>query len=247
MANLIINGQSINYNVYGAGPNLLLIHDGFYGQTSWQPVIERLSQNFKVITYDRSGYGKSSHITGFTGDIIAHGALELYNFCESLKLDKFHLCGHCLGAAISIHFTSLYPERVDHLILESAGLYADDKSEDKCNYVFRPYDTLDYEFKKSLQEMHGKDYSTFLWEIMRAYKDSYIMNPSYSILDRLKQIKKSILFIYGDRDFYFDVIHANTGYRLKKQSELCIFPRTGHLPHIERKDEFCNELEKFLL
>src|SRR5271157_930269 len=93
-----INNKSIHYNINGSGEYLLLLHDGFYNTTSWNSVRDKLSKHFTVIDYDRFGYGKSDRYTEkFNGHLINLYVEELKELVEKLALDKFHICGHCLG------------------------------------------------------------------------------------------------------------------------------------------------------
>ncbi len=242
-----MNDYEINYEIKGNGPHLILLHDGFFGIKTWDKVYDLLSAHFTVVAYDRRGYGRSTHIDNFTGDIIESGVDELKSFTEALGIQTFHLCGHCLGAAIAVQFTHQYPDMVHKLIIEAGGLYTDEYSEDKCDWTFKPFEDLETEFRDQLNEMHGLGYAQKLWDIMRAYKDSYIMYRYYTIMPSIKMMKNEMFFIYGDRDFYFNIAHAIAGFVLKRRrSKLWIVPNTGHIPHMERSIDFAKMVIEYL-
>ena len=185
-----INDYKVYYNITGSGEVLILLHDGFYGTETWDSVRDELAKRFMVIDYDRYGYGKSSHIKTFDKEIIEFSVKELEEFVEKLQLKSFYLCGHCLGGAIAIFYYLNNKDKVKKLILESTGLYSDDLIQDKCDWVFKPFEDLDVNFRNTLIKMHGDAiYSKTLWNIIREDKKSYIMNRNYDIRDKIKSLE----------------------------------------------------------
>lgn len=242
-----INNYKIHYNIKGEGYPLILLHDGFYGTETWDSVRDELAKKFMVIDYDRYGYGKSTHIENFDKEMIEFGVKELEEFVNKLGLKDFYLCGHCLGGAIAIHYYLSNSEKVKKLILESVGLYSDDLIQDKCDWVFKPFEDLNLDFKEILIKMHGGAiYSKLLWNIIREDKKSYIMNREYDIREKVKKIKIPVFFIYGDSDFYFDIDHATYGFKLLRNSKLWISPSTNHIVHIEKSKQFLENVIEFL-
>lgn len=247
MPYLNISNYEVYYNIIGSGEPLILLHDGFYSSETWEAVINRLSEEFTVIVYDRYGYGKSSHIESFNEEIIEFSVNELKEFVSKLDLKEFYLCGHCLGGAIGISYAYQNQDKVKKLILESVGLYSDDLIQMKCDWIFKPFEYLDKNFRETLIKMHGDEkYAEIFWGIIRKDKKSYIMNKNYDIRDILKRLKMSIFFIYGDSDFYFDIEHAITGFKLLKKSILWIAQNTNHIVHIEKPVHFIDNIISFL-
>ena len=56
-------GANIAYYVHGSGDEtILLVSPLGYGLAVWQPILERLCQEFRIITIDLRGTGRSSPI-----------------------------------------------------------------------------------------------------------------------------------------------------------------------------------------
>jgi pimeloyl-ACP methyl ester carboxylesterase len=55
-----INQETLNYEVAGAGSALVLIHGWSLNLRMWDPQVSALSRRFRMIRYDRRGFGKSS-------------------------------------------------------------------------------------------------------------------------------------------------------------------------------------------
>lgn len=92
------NSTPINlyYEDHGSGQPIVLIHGYPLSSTSWEkqiPVL--LDAGYRVIAYDRRGFGKSSQpTTGYNYDTFAE---DLHHVVTSLKLKNFVLAGFSMG------------------------------------------------------------------------------------------------------------------------------------------------------
>jgi non-heme chloroperoxidase len=84
------------YEDHGSGKPVILIHGYPLSGASWEkqvPVL--LNAGYRVITYDRRGFGKSSQPTaGYNYDTFAE---DLYKVIAHLKLQDFALVGFSMG------------------------------------------------------------------------------------------------------------------------------------------------------
>jgi len=84
------------YEDHGSGSPVVLIHGYPLSGAAWEkqvPVL--LNAGYRVITYDRRGFGKSSQPTGgYNYDTFAE---DLHNLITYLKLDGFTLVGFSMG------------------------------------------------------------------------------------------------------------------------------------------------------
>ena len=109
------------YETCGEGIPLVLIHGIGACNKLWQPQIEPFSKQFKVITYDVRGHGKSS---GFQEKYtVKLFASDLKALLDSLGITKAHLCGLSMGGLIAQQFAIVYPAAVDKLILSGTFCY----------------------------------------------------------------------------------------------------------------------------
>src|SRR5215813_14633909 len=84
------------YEDHGSGKPVVLIHGYPLSGAAWEkqvPVL--LNAGYRVITYDRRGFGKSSQPTGgYNYDTFAE---DLHNLITYLKMDGFTLVGFSMG------------------------------------------------------------------------------------------------------------------------------------------------------
>lgn len=64
MARARVNGVDLFYEVVGEGEPLVLVHGSWVDHETWQRVVPRLAQSFRVLVYDRRGHSRSERPPG---------------------------------------------------------------------------------------------------------------------------------------------------------------------------------------
>ena len=59
MATANVNGVRLRYELNGTGDVLVLVHGSWTSHHSWDRVLPRLADSFRVLTYDRRGHSES--------------------------------------------------------------------------------------------------------------------------------------------------------------------------------------------
>lgn len=105
----------IHYTAQGTGrPALVFVHCWCCDQTFWDQQVAHFSQNYKVVTVDLAGHGKSGlereewSMTAFGQDVVA--------VVEELDLNQVILIGHSMGGPVILEATRHMPERVIGLV-----------------------------------------------------------------------------------------------------------------------------------
>ena len=103
------------YKTFGDAPaTLIFIHGvGMCGEI-WQPQVEHFSKDYRVITYDFLGHGKS--VLKKDKLTLEDYVTQLYNLVNEIGVTNFSLIGHSMGAIIAVAFALKYPRKVDTLI-----------------------------------------------------------------------------------------------------------------------------------
>ena len=106
-----VQGAEIYYEEIGSGPALILSAGGLQGKgNSYSSVMEDLSQDHRVITYDRRFGGQSnSPLVVQTWDMVCQDVMGLM---DVLGIEAAYLGGGSFGAAISLGCALRFPERV---------------------------------------------------------------------------------------------------------------------------------------
>ena len=112
-----VAGARIHYLDKGSGPAIVILH-GLGGQMGnfTCALLERLTDEFRVILMDRPGSGYSNRAPGATGRLTEQAA-TVAEFIRKLGLEQPLLVGHSLGGAIALGVALDHPEVVKGLAL----------------------------------------------------------------------------------------------------------------------------------
>ncbi len=106
----------------------IILSSGLGGSGSyWAPQIEALATDFRIVTYDHRGTGRTGGDVPDTGGISAM-ADDVLEIAARLQLDRFDFMGHALGGLIGLDIALRRPELIGKLILINAWSKADPHS-----------------------------------------------------------------------------------------------------------------------
>jgi pimeloyl-ACP methyl ester carboxylesterase len=92
----------------------------------WKPLVERLSPDFRCVTYDQSGTGRTV-IDGFTPDFTISGfADEAGKLIEHLGLDRsrnLHIVGHSMGGMVATELCLRYRDALLSATILACGIF----------------------------------------------------------------------------------------------------------------------------
>jgi 3-oxoadipate enol-lactonase len=106
---------SINYQITGSGPPLVLSHALGCSMTMWDQIVPALADTCTVIRVDTRGHGGSEVVGGsFSLDDLVGDAVRLI---DELQFDRVAWIGLSLGGMIGQGIAIEHPARVDRLVL----------------------------------------------------------------------------------------------------------------------------------
>lgn len=107
-------------------PALMLIHEGGLGAWMWRPVIERLKQDYWVLTPVLDGHGPDA---GHDFATIAQCAGQIESFIQSrLRGQKLYLAGCGLGGQIACELLSRSSHAAQAAVIEDAQVIPSPKA-----------------------------------------------------------------------------------------------------------------------
>jgi non-heme chloroperoxidase len=223
------------YEDHGSGRPIVLIHGYPLNGQSWEKQ-ERvlLRDGFRVVTYDRRGFGRSSQPTiGYDYDTFA---ADLNALLDHLELDDVVLCGFSMGTGEVTRYLGRYgSSRVAKAVLMGAIppflLKTDDNPDGVDGSVFEGIkeavvrDRPAY-FKDFLDNFYNVDVLGGTRISEQAWQNSFIVavgastHAAYACVDTwltdfradLPKIDIPVLLIHGDADRILP--YANTAARL---------------------------------
>ncbi len=114
------DGTTIHYNDWGSGPPVVLIHGWPLDADMWEyQSVYLASSGYRVITYDRRGFGRSGQPwSGYDYDTLA---ADLAALLDKLNLDGVTLVGFSMGGGEVARYVGTYgTARIARVALVSA-------------------------------------------------------------------------------------------------------------------------------
>jgi pimeloyl-ACP methyl ester carboxylesterase len=115
-------GHSIAFQEAGPadGPVVILLHGLASDADTWDKALGLLAERgLRVLAVDLLGHGESDKPD--SDYLLVDFAEFLARFMDALGIERATLCGHSFGGAIAMFFGTRHPERVDRVVLVSAG------------------------------------------------------------------------------------------------------------------------------
>ena len=231
-----------------------------------------VNKEYRTIAIDLKGFGLSQKGFEYNYDHISQAEF-VYKILTKLGVKKTNLVGHSMGGNIAVHFSYLYPDMLDKLVLVAPAIIETDNffisslsnlitlppfSGYFSHFVLRFFD-LDNFRNFLLSTVYKKDAITED-KILKFYKPLTISGWNDSLLgitrdgyknkipeDVFSKFSlKDILLIIGSKD---NVVPVDVGlkYNLRLPNVILkVIKDVGHLPMIESPIEFNSILVDFL-
>ncbi len=103
--------DGLAFEVEGAGPAVLLIHEGIADRTMWDPQWERWRDRLTLIRYDQRGFGDS---VDPAGEYSLHG--DAIAVLDAAGVERAAVVGASMGGRAALDLTLAAPARVAALI-----------------------------------------------------------------------------------------------------------------------------------
>ncbi|MGO9888776.1 MAG: alpha/beta fold hydrolase [Solirubrobacteraceae bacterium] len=124
MPQVEVDGLRINYDVQGDGEPLLLIPYTAADHACYAFQLPSYAEHFSCIALDLPGSGESDKPAGpYSTEGYAD---QVAGFLGAIGVDKAHVAGVSLGAAVGMHLAARHPSRVRSLSLHSGWPATDD-------------------------------------------------------------------------------------------------------------------------
>lgn len=105
-----VNGAALHVVEAGEGPPLLLLHGWPEFWLTWEPVMRRLQDRFRLIAPDLRGFGDSDKPSGPFG--AADHAADMLALLDALGAGKAGIVGHDVGGAVMQPLARKAPDRI---------------------------------------------------------------------------------------------------------------------------------------
>jgi pimeloyl-ACP methyl ester carboxylesterase len=268
-----VRGAAIRVHVTGdpQSPPVLLLHGIGRSLQDWLPQHDRLSGAYRVLSLDMPGFGLSDRFDEpVTLDSLAAGVEETL---AALGEDRpVHVLGNSLGGAVAMRMLVREPDRIATMTLVNSAGFGKEVAfalrvlavpglgmrllrrmdrraawrVERSLFVDRALVTderVDFALRVAARPEHAR---VFL-ETAKSLGGFRGTRPAWrsELVSRVAELRKPTLVVWGERDLILPSTHLAAARALLPHAESHLFPGTGHMPQIERADDFAAVVQRF--
>lgn len=265
-------GQRIHYRDQGRrdAPVVVLLHGSNASLHTWEPLVDRLGGDYRIVTLDLPGHGLTGAIP--SRDYSADAMIEAVDVVAArLGLDRFVLGGNSMGGWVAWRYALAHPARVDALLLLDAAGMPLRKGEraPESNVGFRilkypfgrwlatritPRMLVEQSLRGSVEKQDIVDEAMIdrYWELLRfpGNREATVLRARTGrepeMAARVGEIGAPTLILFGDKDRLINPTAATTFGERIAGSEVLLLPGIGHLPMEEAPGATAAAIADFL-
>lgn len=251
-----ININNLNINYIEKGPetntNILFLHGWGTSIASFNPLIENMSQKFKVYAIDFPGFGLSDKPSeDYTVEDYSKVVLQ---FIKNKGLENVILVGHSFGGRVIIKLVGKLGYKPQKIILvDSAGIRPEKstkaKIKEKIFKCVKAVIRILFGSKKSEKiiekyrnKMGSEDYKNADSVMKEVFKN--VVNED--LTEYLPNIDVPTLLIWGDRDSATPISDGRKMEELIPNAGLVTISGAGHYSFLDNTNYFLIVVNKFL-
>ncbi|MFQ5595454.1 MAG: alpha/beta fold hydrolase [Anaerolineae bacterium] len=254
------NDVELSYVDRGTGLPILFVHGFPLDGALWQPQVDGLSDEYRVIVPDLRGCGGSTVSLAMTMEQYAD---DLRLLLDELGIEEVVLAGLSMGGYIALAFYRMAPGRLRGLVLVDTRPQAD-SDEARANRTATAKQVIEHGAVTLADGMLDKLLSPATFkdqpDLVRTVRAMMARQPVFGIVAALHgmaerpdsrpllgEISVPTLVVVGADDVITPVAEAESMVEAIPGSELVVIPDAGHLSNLEQPQAFNQALREFLV
>jgi pimeloyl-ACP methyl ester carboxylesterase len=253
-----VGEASLRVRTAGAGPAVVLVHGWALDLDMWQAQMAALARWYRVIAFDRRGFGRSSGMPG-----IEHDVSDIERLLERFGISQAAIVGMSQGARVALRWTMRHPGPAVCMVLDgppreglpqASGIAQEIPMEHYRDLVRR--EGIDAFRQRWLQHpfMHlhtsAPGAHRLLQQIAARYPAQDLQTDELSQLSPvnerdLQRLHVPTLIVSGERDSHERRSIAAQLTDALPNVQLKIIPNAGHLSALDNPETYANVLHEF--
>ncbi|GIE78239.1 4,5-9,10-diseco-3-hydroxy-5,9,17-trioxoandrosta-1 (10),2-diene-4-oate hydrolase [Actinoplanes philippinensis] len=269
-----VRGTRVRFHATGdpAAPPVVLLHGIGRSLEDWALQHPLLDNEYRVISIDMPGFGLSQRMPAPTTlDVLADGVWATLDTIGENR--PVHLMGNSLGGAVSMRMLADTPDRVSTLTLVNSAGFGKEVTValrmlavpglgrqmlrridritaprmERMIFADRALVTPE-RVAMAIKIARQPDFAPVYLEIAKALGGLRGVAAAWrtDLLARVAASTKPTMLVWGDRDLILPSKHLAAARAAFPHAQSHMFARTGHMPQIERPDEFAGLVRPML-
>lgn len=254
---MITDHTSIDYDVHGEGPPLVLINGLGFGRWGFFKQVPALSRHFRTITFDvRAERDLKDGVSDLVADVVA--------LLDHLRIRKTHVLGTSLGGFVAQDLALQRPDLVDRLVLVCTS-YGRGGPETLSPWALMemlglPSLNVERAVRRGLEAAtsdryraeHLEEFGQIVrWRLadspsLSAYYEQMRTGANFDASHSVRSITSPTLVIHGAEDRYVPPANARALAEAIPGAKLQMIEEAGHLVFVERFADVNRGVVRFL-
>ncbi|MDE1924950.1 MAG: alpha/beta fold hydrolase [Patescibacteria group bacterium] len=246
---ITVDGLKVEYREEGSGPTLLLLHGWMSSLITFDALVERLKDHFRVVRIDLPGFGDSEQ---------PHTSWRLVDYAKFVKaflrqtgIEPAAIVGHSFGGRIILKGTGQEVFAAPKLVLidAEAGEQLDTlrprlyKAAAKTGKALGAHISreLTTQLRRLFVRRDGSEYLD-----TAALSETFLNTAGEDLIDEARRISVPVLLLWGARDKMTPLADAKRLAGAIRNSKLVVFPHAGHVPYQKFPKEVADAIRAFV-
>jgi 3-oxoadipate enol-lactonase len=249
-----VRGARLRVRIAGDGPAVLLVHGWAIDLDMWTPQFAALAGRYRLIAFDRRGFGYSSGTAG-----IDHDLADIEQLLDQLDINRVAIVGMSQGARVALRWAVYAPRATSCLVLDGPppDLLAMNRPQGEIALAtYRELvrnEGIEAFRKHWLEHPLMRLYTTeprahaLLREMVGRYPGQDLVQGTPQGVGRsLPQLDLPILIINGEHDTAARIDAGAELARALPHTQLALIPGAGHLSNLDNPGAYNQTLDQFL-
>ena len=259
---ITVLGFKLHYLEAGKGAPVVLLH-GLGGDGSrWAPNIAPLAKDFHVFALDQIGFGQSDKpLANYHNGMLAE---FLVDFLKAVNIPKASLVGNSMGAGVALYTAVHFPQVVDRIVLADGGGF---RAAGATAPVAQTADALRRrQLQNSVTREETREFFKILFYDKSLVTDRMVdeqlamrLRSAFTITkmqeaggrgtlteSAVRAVKAPTLILWGKYDELANPVGADRLEQAIPGSRKIIIDNCGHMPQLEKAEEFNRLVREFL-
>jgi len=251
----------LNYQTYGEGKPVIILHGLFGSSRNWTSIAKKLSGDFQIINVDLRNHGDSAHAETMTYPEMAE---DIYQLLNERGLEQASLIGHSMGGKVAMAFAlnhqiviknlvvldiapvsycREYMQLIEALLRLPINKIKNRKQADEILQTDIPESTL----RQFLLQNLVQDGNGFRWRInLGVIKTSIEDIAGFPEAESGTIFKGPVLFLRGENSDYISSEYFSVIEKYFPKSNIHTIKNAGHWLHAEQPQEVLDKITSFL-
>ena len=248
---------TVNAAQFGNGPPLFLLHSLLSDRASFDAVVPRLSQSFRVIVPDLPGFGRSSAVGGGLAAVADRMAEAIKDAAGG---DEAIVLGNGYGGFVALQMAIRHPGFATRLILADCGAsfseagrqaFRNMAAASKANGLGAVTDV-------AMRRLFAPEFQDEHPDLMRDRREAFLRTDpevfgaacgalaELDLRPRLGEVKVPVLVLVGEHDEATPPPMSHELAAGLPQARLEIIPGCAHVPQLQSPEIFLRAIGDFL-